>query len=205
MTKNKKNNKWFNRHISDKYVLQSKRMNYSSRAAFKLIAIDDKFKILDGIESVVDLGCAPGSWCEVLSKKIKIKTIVGIDRLFCNLPSNVDFYQLDISDHEQVREKMKNYSHKFDLVLSDIAPNITGIGDIDQENFKTVADSILAFCKVYLCFRGILVMKFFIGYNLKKLQDDLSVVFTSVSAFKPDSSRQKSSEVYLVCIDYQNQ
>ena len=205
MSKSKKKNKWFNRHISDKYVLQSKKMNYSSRAAFKLLAIDEKFKILNNVERVIDLGCAPGSWCEVLNKKINIKTIVGIDKLSCNPIKNVEFYQIDINNFYDVEKNMKKYNYKFDLVLSDIAPNITGIANIDQENFMVIADSILAFCRVYLCFGGTLVMKFFNGYNLRILQNNLLGIFTTVSVFKPDSSRQKSSEVYIVCVDYKEQ
>ncbi len=180
-------------------------MNFSSRAAFKLLSIDKKYKILNKVDHVVDLGCAPGSWCEVLSKKPEIKNIIGIDKLSCGPIKNVEIHQIDINDHIKIREAMSKYNYKFDLVLSDIAPNITGVTTIDQENFMIVAESILNFCEVYLKYSGKMTMKFFNGYKLSELKENLSDVFGEVSVFKPDSSRQKSREVYLVCVDYRCQ
>ena len=100
---------------------------------------------------------------------------------------------------------MSKYNYKFDLVLSDIAPNITGVTTIDQENFMVVAESILEFCKVYLNYGGKMAMKFFNGHKLSELKDSLTDLFDEVSIYKPDSSRQKSREVYLVCVDYKHQ
>lgn len=180
-------------------------MNFSSRAAFKLLSIDKKYQILNKVNYVVDLGCAPGSWCEVLNKKSEIKNIIGIDKLHCGPIKNVEIHQIDINDHSKIKEVMSKYNYKFDLVLSDIAPNITGVATIDQENFMVVAESILEFCKVYLKYGGKLAMKFFNGYKLSELKDSLTDVFVEVSVYKPDSSRQKSREVYLVCVDYRHQ
>ena len=205
MAKNKKTNNWLNKHIKDRYVLESKKMNFSSRAAFKLLSIDKKYQILNKVKYVVDLGCAPGSWCEVLSKKSEIKNIIGIDKLPCGPIKNVEIHQIDINDYSKIKEVMSKYNYKFDLVLSDIAPNITGVTTIDQENFMVVAESILEFCKVYLNYGGKMVMKFFNGYKLSELKESLTDVFDEVSIYKPDSSRQKSREVYLVCVDYRHQ
>ena len=205
MANSKKTNKWLNKHVKDRYVLESKKMNFSSRAAFKLMSIDKKYQILNKVDHVVDLGCAPGSWCEVLSKKSEIKNIIGIDKIPCRPIKNVQIHQIDINDHDKVREAMRKYNYKFNLVLSDIAPNITGVATIDQENFMAIAESILIFCEEYLKYGGKMTMKFFNGYNLSVLKKRLSDVFGEVSVYKPDSSRQKSSEVYLVCVDYRHQ
>ena len=205
MAKSKKTNNWLNKHIKDRYVRESRKMNFSSRAAFKLLSIDKKYQILNKVNYVVDLGCAPGSWCEVLNKKSEIKNIIGIDKLHCRPIKNVEIHQIDINDYSKIKEVMSKYNYKFDLVLSDIAPNITGVATIDQENFMVVAESILEFCKVYLKCGGKLAMKFFNGYKLSELKDSLTDVFVEVSVYKPDSSRQKSREVYLVCVDYRHQ
>ena len=202
MSKNKKKKKWFKKHISDSYVIKSKQDNYSSRAAFKLLSIEEKYKILGKAKYVLDLGCSPGSWCEVLLKRTNIKKIVGIDKIQCKPLKKVEFHKIDIRETDALNLILSKYNHKFNLVLSDIAPNITGISSIDQENFIILADNILEICKVYLSLEGTLIMKFFIGYNFDELRKNLNKIFAQVSVFKPDSSRQRSNEIYIVCIDY---
>ena len=120
MAKNKKTNNWLNKHIKDRYVLESKKMNFSSRAAFKLLSIDKKFQILNKVKYVVDLGCAPGSWCEVLNKKPNIKNIIGIDKLPCGPIKNVEIHQIDINDYSKINEVMSKYNYKFERQLNEL-------------------------------------------------------------------------------------
>ena len=204
MAKNKKTNNWLNKHIKDRYVLESKKMNFSSRAAFKLLSIDKKFQILNKVKYVVDLGCAPGSWCEVLNKKPNIKNIIGIDKLPCGPIKNVEIHQIDINDYSKINEVMSKYNYKFDLVLSDIAPNITGIEDVDQAHFFEIFESISSICSDFLNKKGILVMKFFNGSSCDLVKKRLKMLFNEVNTYKPDSSRSRSNEVFFICIGYKD-
>ena len=202
MANSKKTNKWLNKHVKDRYVLESKKMNFSSRAAFKLMSIDKKYQILNKVDHVVDLGCAPGSWCEVLSNKYEIKNIIGIDKMPCGPIKNVQIRQIDINDHDKVREVMRKYNYKFNLVLSDIAPNITGISDVDQGNFYEIASTIEDFCKSRLKLGGTMIMKYFVGSAFDQTLSRLDKNFKKINVFKPESSKKKSNEIYLICMDF---
>ena len=188
-------------YSGEKYNSLAKKHGYRSRAAFKLIQIDKEENILKKNLNIIDLGCAPGGWSQVVSEKLKgTGSIVGIDILKMPKLKDVEYIQCDLKNFDV--NKLKT---RIDVVLSDIAPNITGVTTIDQENFMVVAESILEFCKVYLNYGGKMAMKFFNGYKLSELKDSLTDVFDEVSIYKPDSSRQKSREVYLVCVDYRHQ
>ncbi len=202
MVRNNKKNKWIKEHISDAYVKKSKQNSYRSRAAFKLKDIDQKYNFLSNAKNVIDLGCAPGSWLQVLKEYKQIKLIIGVDLLDFKPLEKVEFYKYDIKNNKLISEISSKFNCKFDLVLSDIAPNITGIGDIDQANFYELAENISNFCKFLLMPGGMLVMKYFVGANYNKVNDLLKDDFRKIVVFKPDSSRRKSSEIYLICGNY---
>ena len=202
MVRNNKKNKWIKEHISDAYVKKSKQNSYRSRAAFKLKDIDQKYNFLSNAKNVIDLGCAPGSWLQVLKEYKQIKLIIGVDLLDFKPLEKVEFYKYDIKNNKLISEISSKFNCKFDLVLSDIAPNITGIGDIDQANFYELAENISNFCKFLLMPGGMLVMKYFVGANYNKVNHLLKDDFRKIVVFKPDSSRRKSSEIYLICGNY---
>jgi len=204
MVKNNKKAEWVKKHISDTYVKKSKQSNYRSRAAFKLKNIDQKYNFLSNTRNVIDLGCAPGSWLQVLKEYKNIKLIVGVDLLDFKSLEKVEFYRCDIRNSELISEISSKYNCKFDLVLSDIAPNITGISDIDQANFYELAENISNFCKFLLIPGGMLVMKYFLGANYNNVNNLLRDYFKKISVFKPDASKRKSSEIYLICNDYKD-
>ena len=202
MSKNKKKKKWFKKHISDSYVIKSKQDNYSSRAAFKLLSIEEKYKILGKAKYVLDLGCSPGSWCEVLLKRTNIKKIVGIDKIQCKPLKKVEFHKIDIRETDALNLILSKYNHKFNLVLSDIAPNITGISDVDQGNFYEIASTIEDFCKSRLKLGGTMIMKYFVGSAFNQTLNRLEKNFKKINVFKPESSKKKSNEIYLICMDF---
>ena len=204
MTKVNKTSNWVRRHSEDTFVKRSKQDKYRSRAAYKLKAIDEKYNFLKKVISVADLGCAPGSWLQVLKEFKNINFIVGIDLLNVEPIDGVYIAEQDIKDYDSYTQLFEKKDSKLDLVLSDIAPNITGISDIDQSNFSYIAIDILRFCRFKLKPNGMLVMKYFLGSSFETTRKTLNNNFSKINVFKPASSKKKSNEVYLICIDFKD-
>ena len=145
MTKKKSTKNWLNKHSKDRYVKLSQTGDYRSRAFHKLHEIQEKYNVLKSTQNILDLGSAPGSWSEYVIRNFKEKNLVAIDLLDMKTIKGVYFIKGDINnlaDRSQICEKM----NKADLVLSDIAPNITGIENVDQANFVEILESILNIC-----------------------------------------------------------
>ena len=204
MTKVNKTSNWVRRHAEDPFVKKSKQDKYRSRAAYKLKAIDEKYNFLRKITSVADLGCAPGSWLQVLKEFKNISFIVGIDLLNVKPVDGVYIAKQDIGDYDSYMELFEKKDSKLDLVLSDIAPNITGIRDVDQSNFSDIALNILGFCRFKLKPKGTLIMKYFLGSSFEITLKTLNNNFNKINVFKPPSSKKKSNEVYLICIEFKD-
>ncbi len=202
MSKNNKTSNWVKKHSQDSFVKKSMQEKYRSRAAYKLKEIDDKYKILSKQKSVIDLGCAPGSWLQILKEYKYIQIIVGIDLKDIKPIENIKFIKGDINNSSILSELSRQNIGKMGVVLSDIAPNITGISDIDQSNFSEIALNILVFCKSILKPKGMLVMKYFLGSGIEDTKNLLNKSFSKISVFKPTSSKKKSNEVYLICNDF---
>ena len=203
MVKKKSTKNWLNTHKKDQYVKLSQSGNYRSRAFHKLHEIDEKYKVLKSTKSIIDLGSSPGSWSEYISRNHEGKNLIAIDVLDMKPIKGVDFIKGDINCLEDRVEIIKKIG-KADLVLSDIAPNITGIEDVDQANFMEILQSILSICSSLLKINGVLVMKFFIGTSFDFAREKLNKSFNSVSSYKPGSSRSKSNEVFLICNGYKD-
>ena len=204
MTKVNKTSNWVRRHSEDTFVKRSKQDKYRSRAAYKLKAIDEKYNFLKKVISVADLGCAPGSWLQVLKEFKNINFIVGIDLLNVEPLDGVYIAKQDIKDYDSYTQLFEKKDSRLDLVLSDIAPNITGISDVDQSNFSDIATDILRFCRFKLKPNGILVMKYFLGSSFEMTLKTLNNYFSKTNVFKPASSKKKSNEVYLICIGFKD-
>ena len=204
MTKVNKTSNWVRRHSEDTFVKRSKQDKYRSRAAYKLKAIDEKYNFLKKVISVADLGCAPGSWLQVLKEFKNINFIVGIDLLNVEPLDGVYIAKQDIKDYDSYTQLFEKKDSRLDLVLSDIAPNITGISDVDQSNFSDIATDILRFCRFKLKPNGILVMKYFLGSSFEMTLKTLNNNFSKTNVFKPASSKKKSNEVYLICIEFKH-
>ena len=203
MRKKKSTKKWFGKHSKDKYVKLSHTEGYRSRAYHKLLEINEKYKILKSANNIIDLGSSPGSWSEYISREFNGKTIVAVDLIDMKPINSVDFIHGDINDIN-IRGEINKIITSADLVLSDIAPNITGIEDVDQANFVQIFESILDVCSDFLDMKGILVMKFFNGLSCDSVKKRLKMLFNEVNTYKPESSRSRSNEVFFVCIGYKD-
>lgn len=192
-------NRWLERQLNDPYVTESKRLGYRSRAAFKLIQLDEKYKFLGKGKTIADLGCAPGGWTQIAVERNKGSgQVVGIDILETE-PINgatiicQDFTELGAED------KLKALLHgKADIVMSDMAANTTGHQQTDHLRTIGLVEAAYEFAKEVLNDGGIFIAKVFQGGAESGLLADMKQNFAKVSHFKPDASRQGSPETYVV-------
>jgi len=193
-------NAWKKRQHSDPYVKKAREEGYRARAAFKLLEIDAKDQIFHGVNRVVDLGAAPGSWCQVARRRLSPRArVIGLDLLEMDPIAGVDFIKGDFREDEAL-SKLENIlaGEKVDLVLSDMAPNLSGIAPSDQARSIYLAELALSFAGDWLDPRGFLVVKVFQGAGFDELLTEFRRSFKTVKVRKPDASRSESREVYLV-------
>ena len=203
MTKKKSTKNWLKKHTKDRYVKMSISSGFRSRAFHKLQEIDEKYKIVKSSNTIIDLGASPGSWSEYIIRNYKGKNLIAVDKRVMEPIQGVHFINADINNSGD-REEMKKIINKADLVLSDIAPNITGIEDVDQAHFFEIFESISSICSDFLKVKGILVMKFFNGSSYDLVKKRLNMLFNEINTYKPDSSRSRSNEVFFICIGYKD-
>lgn len=187
-------------HVNDPYVQRAKAEGWRSRASFKLLEIDAKDKLLRPGLIVVDLGSTPGGWCQVAAKKVGAQgRVVGLDLLEMEAIPGVVFFQGDFREDETL-EKLLNTLNgaRPDLVLSDMAPNISGIVSADQARGFHLAELALEFAAEQLKPGGNFLVKVFQGSGFDEYRQAMAQVFQSVLIRKPDASRDRSSEVYLL-------
>ena len=192
----KSSKEWLRRHVTDPYVRKAREQGYRSRAAYKLIQINDKEKLLRPGAAVVDLGAAPGGWSQVAAAAVGRKgTVVAVDLLELAPISGVrilrgDFRQHDLSAHLP--------GGKADVVLSDLSPNLSGIPNVDQARSAELVQGALDFCRKALKPDGAFVTKAFHGEAFEEVSKALRSAFRDVKILKPSASRGESSETYLV-------
>jgi 23S rRNA (uridine2552-2'-O)-methyltransferase len=191
---------WHQRHVNDFYVQQSVEQGYRSRSAYKLMEIDDRDRLLKPGTALVDLGCAPGGWCQVALERMKGQgRIVGIDLLDMTGLNGVDFLQGDFTEDSTLTELVSRlHGRKADLVLSDMAPNITGVIVSDQARIYTLAELALEFAAQWLQPDGVFLVKVFQGAGFEDYMKQMRAVFKTVVVRKPKASRDSSREVYLL-------
>ena len=194
-----KNKKWLKRHVDDEFVQKSISDNYRSRAAYKLVEIIEKYKILNEAKNVIDLGSAPGSWCQVLKNHGKsLNSIIAVDILEMEEIKGVTFYRSDFLSPEF--EKISKTIGEFDLVLSDISPNLSGNKVSDFLLSKDLVENALSKELQNLNTHGCVVAKYFRTGDISDVLTICKWNFHKVTSFKPKSSRKNSSEIYLVCL-----
>ena len=200
MKRQAKTRAWHHQHANDFYVRRSVEQGYRSRAAYKLKEIDDKDHLLKPGGVVVDLGCAPGGWCQVAAERIGGQgRIVGIDLLEMTGLNHVDFIQGDFSEEGPLAElEALLAGQRVDLVMSDMAPNITGVAVSDQARAYHLAELGLEFAEKWLKPGGAFLVKVFQGAGFEDYVRRLRAVFRGVVVRKPDASRDRSREVYLL-------
>ena len=199
MKKNKISKNWINKQKRDIYVRQSKVDGYRSRAVYKLIEINQKFKILKNGISLIDLGSAPGSWSQYLSKNIKNGKILSIDIKKNDPIDNVfqikgDFTQ--ISNQELIKN---HFNSKIDVVLSDMAENTTGNKNVDDISAGELCKKAMFFAKEILNKNGIFVSKIFMGSSFKEIISESKSIFKETRVYKPMSSKKDSKESFIIC------
>jgi 23S rRNA (uridine2552-2'-O)-methyltransferase len=198
--KNKFVKAWMHEHVNDHWVKEATRLGYRSRAAFKLIELGDKDRLFRPGIRVVDLGAAPGSWCQVLRERLGAKArIIAIDLLPMQPLRDVIFVQADFREDEGLAAvEAALDGGKVDLVVSDLAPNLSGVDAADQARAVHLGELALEFATNWLQPGGDLVVKAFQGSGFSELESSFRSHFDKVHVRKPKASRDRSREVYLV-------
>jgi 23S rRNA (uridine2552-2'-O)-methyltransferase len=195
--------KWLERQLNDPYVARAKREGYRSRAAFKLLEIDEKFHILKPGQKIVDLGAAPGGWSQIAASKVGPKgRIVGIDLLPVDPMAGVEFIQLDFLDESAPGKLMDLLGGPADLVMSDMAANTTGHKKTDHLRIIGLAEAAIYFAREILAPGGAFVAKVFQGGTENQLLSDLKRDFAVVRHVKPSASRADSAELYVLATGF---
>ncbi len=199
MKKNKISKNWVNKQRRDTYVRKSKIDGYRARSAYKLIEIDEKFKIFKGGISVIDIGAAPGSWSQYVSKVVKSGKLISIDLKKIEPIDNSVQIKGDFTD-SQIQEEIKKYIiAKVDVVMSDMAVNTTGIKNIDSIQTGELCKEAMFFAKDILNDNGYFISKIFMGSTFNEIVAEGKKFFKEVKVFKPKSSRKDSKESFIVC------
>jgi 23S rRNA (uridine2552-2'-O)-methyltransferase len=200
MARTKSSANWLSRHVNDPFVKQAQRDGYRSRSAYKLIELNEKDKLLRPGMRVMDLGSAPGGWSQVAGKLVGAKgRVLATDILPMAELKNVDFIQGDFTD-EAIVQRVLDWlaGQKFDLIISDIAPNISGIESADQGRSIWFLELALDTVSKTLKSGGNFAAKMFQGSGSDEYLKELRTHFEKVLIRKPEASRKKSREVYLV-------
>lgn len=206
MKRSKTSKAWMNEHVNDPFVKKAKQEGYRSRAAYKLAEVDDKDHLLRPGITVVDLGAAPGGWSQLAAQKLGGKgRVIALDVLeMVGLPG-VLFIQGDFREDAVLEQLVKELHDKpVDLVISDMAPNMSGVGMADQARSMHLAELALEFAVAWLKPGGSFLVKVFQGTGFQEYLNEMRHHFKQVITRKPKASRDRSSEVYLLGKDRLN-
>ena len=208
-TKSKKVNKaWLNDHVNDTYVKLAQKEGYRARAAYKLKEIDETLRLVKPGQVVVDLGCAPGAWSQYLRRRMapggaavgELKgSIIGLDLLPMEPIEGVQYIQGDFGEPEVLaRLEELLQGRQADVVVSDMAPNLSGVSSVDAARMENLIELAIDFCQHHLKPPGALVAKVFHGRGYEEIIQRFRANFQTVKAIKPKASRDRSSETFLV-------
>ena len=193
-----KSKTWIYRQKNDQFVKKAKQLGYINRAAFKLEEIEHKFKIIEKSKEVLELGASPGGWTQVIVNSNSFVNITCFDLLEMKLKNkNITFFKEDFLNYD-----FNNFKNKFDLVLSDIAPNTTGHQSTDHLKISQLIYEIIDTLKFILKVKGSFIFKIWKGEEEKEIINKLKSMFNKVDYFKPKSSRQESSEIFIISRDF---
>jgi len=200
MKPSRTNKAWMQEHLNDEFVKRAQKEGYRARAAYKLMEIDDKDKLIKSGMTVVDLGCAPGSWSQVAVQRLKGQgRVIALDILDMHPIAGVAFIQGDFRESAvlSLLEQTLN-NQPVDLVIADMAPNISGVKDVDQAGAAYLTELALEFSQAWLKPGGNFLVKVFIGSGFDEIVKAMRLHFEKVVTRKPKASRNRSSEVYLL-------
>lgn len=207
MGKSKQSKRWLKEHFDDPYVKQAQEAGYRSRAVFKLKEIDEKDRLFHKGMTVVDLGAAPGGWCQYAREKLASSdAVIGLDILEMEPLDSVEFIQGDFTEQAPLERLLELLNGRpVDLVLSDMAPNISGMKVVDQPRAMYLAELALDFAQNNLSKGGDFLVKVFQGEGFDEYMKQLRAGFKQVLVRKPKASRSRSREVYLLARHYTGQ
>ncbi len=202
MKKSKTSKGWMQEHVNDEYVKRAQRDGYRARAAYKLIEVDDKDHLIKPGMTIVDLGSTPGSWSQVAMQRLKGQgKVIALDLLEMQPVAGVHFIQGDFREQEVLDQlEAALDGNQVDLVIADMAPNISGISDVDQANAMYLTELALDFSYKWLKPGGQFLVKVFVGSGFDEIVKHMRQGFDKVVTRKPKASRDRSSEVYLLGI-----
>jgi 23S rRNA (uridine2552-2'-O)-methyltransferase len=205
MARSKSSKRWLTEHFDDPYVKLAQQKGMRSRSAFKLLELQDKYQLIKAGMTVVDLGAAPGGWCQLVQSLVGEKgRVVGLDILPMEPLYGVQFIHGDFTEDEPLRELVEALDGQaVDLVLSDMAPNMSGMATIDQAKAMYLAELALEFVRSHLKPGGDFVVKLFQGEDFDTYVREVRSLFRKVQVRKPKASRPRSREVYLLARDRQ--
>ena len=189
-----KSKNWLNRQKKDQFVIKSKQKGFLSRSAFKLIEIETKFNFIKNSKNIIDLGASPGGWCQVIFQFNQSANVTAIDTLNLKfLHSNIDFIKNDFTKID-----FKYLNKKYDLILSDLAPNTTGHQSTDHLRISNIVNKVIENLNFIANLDSNFVIKIWKGSEESSIIKLLKQKYKKVSYFKPESSRKESSEIYIV-------
>jgi 23S rRNA (uridine2552-2'-O)-methyltransferase len=195
----KKSNSWKIKQHRDEFFKKSKTLGYRSRASFKLIELNEKFKFIKKNSFLLDLGSSPGGWAQVVSKLISNGKILAIDIKEMEPVKNVKFIKNDILDKSTKDDVLKYFNGKLDIIISDMAANTTGNKSLDSIRTNQLCAEVIEFSKMTLKPKGVLISKLFMGEDFIEVKKLAKSIYKNVNFFKPESSRSESKETYLHC------
>ena len=195
----KKSNSWKIKQHRDQFFKKSKTLGYRSRASFKLIELNKKFKFIKKNSNLLDLGSCPGSWTQVASNLITSGKILAIDIKYMDPVKNVKFIKKNILIKETKEEVVKYFNKNLDVIISDMAADTTGNKSLDSIRTNQLCSEVINFSRKVLKPKGVLVAKLFMGDDFIEVKNLAKTTFENVNFFKPESSRSESKETYLHC------
>tara|TARA_B100000575_G_scaffold270072_1_gene250258 strand:+ start:936 stop:1547 length:612 start_codon:yes stop_codon:yes gene_type:complete len=199
LKKNKISKNWINKQHRDIYVRQSKVDGYRARSAYKLIEIDEKFKIFKGGMFVLDIGAAPGSWSQYASKVIKHGKVISIDLKEMDEIKNTIQIKGDFTEPDIQKKIKDNLNKGLDIVMSDMAVNTTGIKNLDSIQTGELCKEAMNFSTDVISPNGFFISKIFMGSTFNEIVALGKKIFKEVKVFKPQSSRKDSKESFIIC------
>ena len=197
--KTKKSNTWRIKQHRDQFFKRSKTLGYRSRAAFKLIELNNKYDFIKKNTKLLDIGSYPGSWSQVSSKIITSGKILSLDLKNVDKIKNVSFLQRNFLEDETKKKILKFFGEKLDVILSDMAANTTGNKSLDCIRTNQLCADVINFSSKILNSNGVLVSKIFMGEDFLEVKELAKSKFKKVQFFKPEASRGESKETYLHC------
>ena len=195
----KKSNSWKIKQHRDQFFKKSKTLGYRSRASFKLIELNKKYKFLKKNTNLLDLGCCPGGWSQVASQIIIAGRIMSVDIKDMEPIKDVKFFKGNLLSKDTKSVVIKYFKSNLDVILSDMAADTTGNKSLDSIRTNQLCADVINFSKETLKPKGVLVSKIFMGEDFLEVKNLAKSTFTKVNFFKPESSRKESKETYLHC------